>query len=92
MAKELKNLRMVIFIKDNMGKESQMVMVNIIGVMEVTLKEILKRDSEMVMECGKNVQEIAINMKENILKIKSMDMESLVGQVEIFIREIILKI
>lgn len=92
MVKELKNLLTVIFIKDNIQKESQMVMANIIGVMEVTLKETSKMDSEMVMECGKKAQEIAINMKVNIMKIKNMDMEYLVGQVEIFIRGIIFKI
>lgn len=89
MDKALKSLQMAISIKDNIQLESQMVMVNIIGLLAVILKAISKMVWEMVTECGKKAQEIATNMKENIVKIASMDMAFLVGQVVIFIREII---
>lgn len=43
----------------------------------------------MGREYGKDLQEIAINMRDNIKMIKSKDMGYLVGQQEISIKEII---
>lgn len=65
MAKEYKNLLMEIYTKVFMQMENHQDLVNIIGQMEVTLKEHLKTVSEMGMGCGKKAQEIMINMKEN---------------------------
>lgn len=80
---------MVTFIKGNIVRESHQVLGNIIGEMEATLKVNLKQGWEMGREYGKDLQEIAINMRDNIKMIKSKDMGYLVGQQEISIKGII---
>lgn len=84
-----KSLPMEIFIKENMQRESPMVMVSIIGQMEVTSKGPLETVWDKVTVCGKKDLETAINTKASTLKIKSMATAYLLGLVAMYIREII---
>lgn len=90
MEKELRNLQMEIYIKENFIKENHRVMDNIFGKMGVSIKEILKMVNEKDSEYGKEIKEIVINMRDNMCKIKKMDMVSFLGQAAIFIKVIML--
>ena len=63
-----------------------MVMVNIIGQLEATLKEVLSVGWELEKVCGSEAQEIVTNMKGNTNRIKNKDMGFLRGKMETFTR------
>lgn len=76
---------MEIFTKDNLSMDLQKDMVSILGEMEVIIKEILNKDTEMVMEYG-NQKEQNNNIKVIIYWIGSMDMEYMTGEIIQYIK------
>jgi len=75
-----------------MQKVNLMDMDSTFGQMEVISRVISKMDFERVMECGKRVQEIVINMKVSMSMIKSMAKVYFLGQLAMSTKEIINKI
>lgn len=67
-------------------------MVNIIGMMVVIIKGILKLALEVAMVYGKGIMDKVINMKDNFSKIKNKVMVFIHGKVAIYIKGIIIKI
>jgi len=92
MDQELKNLWMVISTRVNTKMENLMDMVNIIGMMVVIIKGILKLALEVAMVYGKGIMDKVINMKDNFSKIKNKVMVFIHGKVAIYIKGIIIKI
>lgn len=76
---------MVILIKVIISKVNPQVMVNIIGLVAVFSKEILRLAYVMVKEYGRKVLDGVINIKGNGWMIKNMDMEFLCGLMEVYI-------
>lgn len=77
---------MGIFTKDSLSMDLQKDMVSILGEMEATIKEILNKDTEMVMEYG-NRKEQNNNIKVIIYWIGSMDMEYMTGEMAQYIKD-----
>lgn len=79
------------YTKGIMKMESHLVLGNIIGKIKVISKDILKMVFEPGKVYGKEEQEIAINIKDNIKMIKSGDMVYLLGPMETYLKEITLE-
>lgn len=88
MGKEQISLSMETITRVNIKMESLKGMECILGLMDVTMKEILKQDLNMEKEDGRKWQndqvDLQMNIQESIKEIKNVVMENLDGQQEIF--------
>lgn len=88
MGKEQTSLSMETITKESIKMESLKGMECILGLMDVTMKEILKQDLSMEKEDGRKWQndqvDLQMNIQESIKEIKNVVMENLDGQQEIF--------
>ena len=88
MGKEQISLSMETITKESIKMESLKGMEYILGLMDVTMKEILKQDLSMEKEDGRKWQndqvDLQMNIQESIKEIKNVVMENLDGQQEIF--------
>ena len=88
MGKEQTSLSMETITKESIKMESLKGMEYILGLMDVTMKEILKQDLNMEKEDGRKWQndqvDLQMNIQESIKEIKNVVMENLNGQQEIF--------
>ena len=88
MGKEQTSLSMETITKESIKMESLKGMECILGLMDVTMKEILKQDLNMEKEDGRKWQndqvDLQMNIQESIKEIKNVVMENLDGQQEIF--------
>ena len=95
MGKEQISLSMETITRVNIKMESLKGMECILGLMDVTMKEILKQDLNMEKEDGRKWQndqvDLQMNIQESIKEIKNVVMENLNGQQEIFTKEITMK-
>ena len=95
MGKEQTSLSMETITKESIKMESLKGMEYILGLMDVTMKEILKQDLSMEKEDGRKWQndqvDLQMNIQESIKEIKNVVMENLNGQQEIFTKEITMK-
>ena len=95
MGKEQTSLSMETITKESIKMESLKGMECILGLMDVTMKEILKQDLNMEKEDGRKWQndqvDLQMNIQESIKEIKNVVMENLDGQQEIFTKEITMK-
>lgn len=95
MGKEQISLSMETITRVNIKMESLKGMECILGLMDVTMKEILKQDLSMEKEDGRKWQndqvDLQMNIQESIKEIKNVVMENLNGQQEIFTKEITMK-
>ena len=95
MGKEQISLSMETITRVNIKMESLKGMEYILGLMDVTMKEILKQDLSMEKEDGRKWQndqvDLQMNIQESIKEIKNVVMENLNGQQEIFTKEITMK-
>lgn len=95
MGKEQISLSMETITRVNIKMESLKGMEYILGLMDVTMKEILKQDLSMEKEDGRKWQndqvDLQMNIQESIKEIKNVVMENLNGQQEIFTKVITMK-
>lgn len=95
MGKEQISLSMETITRVNIKMESLKGMECILGLMDVTMKEILKQDLSMEKEDGRKWQndqvDLQMNIQESIKEIKNVVMENLNGQQEIFTKVITMK-
>ena len=95
MGKEQTSLSMETITKESIKMESLKGMEYILGLMDVTMKEILKQDLSMEKEDGRKWQndqvDLQMNIQESIKEIKNVVMENLDGQQEIFTKVITMK-
>lgn len=95
MGKEQTSLSMETITKESIKMESLKGMEYILGLMDVTMKEILKQDLNMEKEDGRKWQndqvDLQMNIQESIKEIKNVVMENLNGQQEIFTKVITMK-
>ena len=88
MGKEQTSLSMETITRVNIKMESLKGMEYILGLMDVTMKEILKQDLNMEKEDGRKWQndqvDLQMNIQESIKEIKNVVMENLDGEQEIF--------
>lgn len=95
MGKEQTSLSMETITKESIKMESLKGMECILGLMDVTMKEILKQDLSMEKEDGRKWQndqvDLQMNIQESIKEIKNVVMENLNGQQEIFTKVITMK-
>ena len=95
MGKEQTSLSMETITKESIKMESLKGMECILGLMDVTMKEILKQDLSMEKEDGRKWQndqvDLQMNIQESIKEIKNVVMENLDGQQEIFTKVITMK-
>ena len=88
MGKEQTSLSMETITKESIKMESLKGMEYILGLMDVTMKEILKQDLNMEKEDGRKWQndqvDLQMNIQESIKEIKNVVMENLDGEQEIF--------
>lgn len=92
MVRELKSLQTVTSIREPTQKENLTAMVNTIGLMGATLREISRKGLGKAMECGKRDQEWATSTRGSTRLIKSTGMEFFPGHQAMFIRVIMTKI
>lgn len=92
MVRELKNLQTGTSIKELTPKENLTATANTIGQTAATLREISRKVSEKVMECGKKDQELVTNTRGSTKLIKSMAMEFFHGHQETFTKGTMRKI
>ena len=92
MVQEHRNSSMETYSKVNTKMANLMVMDNIFGGMDHTIKAISRMVFEVDMVYGKGKEVKVINMKVNFWTIRKKDLESIPGNVAIFTKEIIIKI
>lgn len=89
VVKGLSYFKMGIFTKELIFRENFMDSDNIIGKMEVIIRDTLIREFEVDMEFGKREREFAINTKVNLRITKKMVTVFIHGVVAIYIKETI---
>lgn len=90
--KALKNFRAETFIQESMSGENLKDLVNTIGKMVVTIKEILKKELGVDMGCGKKVKITLKNTKANLSIIKRKDTGYILGKQGICTKDITMTI